>query len=729
MLIGYSLGDLTAVTDPLGRTSTRFVDNAGRLVSTISPLGQLSRREYDALSRVVSTTDPQGGRVTFTYDANGNLLTVSDARNNPGSPSTTTYTYDSLDRLLTRTDPPTTTNPSGKTETYHNDGPTDPQPGELTRFADRRNKTTTYCYDELHRRTFAGFGTISVPGACSTGSNYESTIQYDYDAGNRLRHAIDSATGTVERQYDDVNRKLTEITPQGTVSYQYDAAGRRSSMTATGQSHTAYLYDDANRLQQISQGSLSASFGYDLASRRTTLTLPNGVSVTYGYDNAGQLTSLDYKQNASSVGSLTYGYDNAGQRTSQSGLVNSVTPTTLPAAMTGTTIYDAANRLQVWNGTPLHYDANGNLDCENWNSGTSTCVSGATAYTWNARNQLASVAQSATTTSFAYDALGRRQSRTVGTSTTSFLYDGLNPIQEQVSGSATATMLTGLGIDEYFARTESTTTRSLLADALGSTVALMPPSGTATEYSYEPFGKTATSGVTITSNPFQFTGREQDGTGAYHFRARYYHPTFQRFISEDPFEFSGGDANLYSYAGNAPTGYRDPLGLDRMHGLDCNVRPGGAGCSDSQSPDGCWVFWVEPCLTFEQADALVGGGLLGGGLGGGAAFGGIRGGGNSGAGAGPEVTISNGIVITLPPGYQYLGPTTNARGVAYQLAGCPGNGCIVRIMGPGRNFPSGYIRITDRSGTYIDVNGNQVSTSDPAGHIPANYPGQLPFPR
>src|SRR5262249_56655116 len=49
----YSLGDLTAVTDPLGRTSTRFVDNAGRLVSTISSPGLLIRRENNPLRLVV----------------------------------------------------------------------------------------------------------------------------------------------------------------------------------------------------------------------------------------------------------------------------------------------------------------------------------------------------------------------------------------------------------------------------------------------------------------------------------------------------------------------------------------------------------------------------------------------------------------------------------------------------------------------------------------------------
>lgn len=51
-------------------------------------------------------------------------------------------------------------------------------------------------------------------------------------------------------------------------------------------------------------------------------------------------------------------------------------------------------------------------------------------------------------------------------------------------------------------------------------------------------------------------------TGLSYYRARYYHPTLQRFISEDPIEFLGGDFNLYSYVLNNPLYYTDPTGLD-----------------------------------------------------------------------------------------------------------------------------------------------------------------------
>jgi RHS repeat-associated protein len=101
----------------------------------------------------------------------------------------------------------------------------------------------------------------------------------------------------------------------------------------------------------------------------------------------------------------------------------------------------------------------------------------------------------------------------------------------------------------------------VLGDGLGSRIALADETGEVrTEYSYEPFGNTTTSG-TPSSNQVQFTARERDATGLYYYRARYYDPSLQRFISEDPLGFGGGDSNLYAYVRNDPISSSDPFGL------------------------------------------------------------------------------------------------------------------------------------------------------------------------
>ena len=115
----------------------------------------------------------------------------------------------------------------------------------------------------------------------------------------------------------------------------------------------------------------------------------------------------------------------------------------------------------------------------------------------------------------------------------------------------------------------------MLTDAVGSTIALTDPNGGAqNQYTYEPFG--LVSGSRTISNPLQYTGRENDGTGLLYYRARYYAPALHRFIAEDPIGLASGDPNLYGYVGNNPLSYADPFGL-------C-FDPGGPGpryCIDS----------------------------------------------------------------------------------------------------------------------------------------------------
>src|SRR5439155_11651485 len=66
-------------------------------------------------------------------------------------------------------------------------------------------------------------------------------------------------------------------------------------------------------------------------------------------------------------------------------------------------------------------------------------------------------------------------------------------------------------------------------------------------------------------------GRELDSTGLQYSRARYLHPTFGRFISEDPFGIGASGPNLYAYASNDPVNSCDPNGTIPPLVIACGV--------------------------------------------------------------------------------------------------------------------------------------------------------------
>jgi RHS repeat-associated protein len=520
----YTLGEVIAVTDPDDGTYGLFNDSAGRLVSVTDPLGGASRFGYDAADGLISITDPAGEQATLERDENGNITSVTDAKLQE-----THFTYDSMDRVATREDP------LEEVESYEYD-----DNGNLIELTDREGQVTTLAYDELNRLTFAGFGTTGPPESPS----YESTIELTYDNGNRLTEADDSEFGTITREYDELDRLAEEETPDGAVAYSYDDASRRETMTVEGEIEVEYDYDNADRLTSVTRGAVSAVLAYDDASRLESLTLPNGIAQLYEYDPSSKLAAIIYEEDSSPIGELIYGYDPVGLQTSMGG---SYARTDLPSAVASTD-YDAGNRLTEWGAQSFTYDDNGNMTGD-----------GTKAYTWNARDQLASLSGGGTTASFEYDPFGRRTAFTLNSNEIRYLHDRRNVVQELVSGTPTADLLSGLGIDELVAVIESGGPLNALTDPLGSTIALADDTGAIeAEYTYEPFGKATQSGTE--SVPYQYTGRENDQTGLQYNRARYYRPELGRFISEDPLGFAGGDVNLYAYAFNSPLAFRDPTG-------------------------------------------------------------------------------------------------------------------------------------------------------------------------
>lgn len=160
---------------------------------------------------------------------------------------------------------------------------------------------------------------------------------------------------------------------------------------------------------------------------------------------------------------------------------------------------------------------------------------------------------------FKYDALGRRIEKTVNGDTTGFLYDGAQAIAELRGNTLDTVYHTGLAIDEVLARYGSSGNRTLLTDALMSVIAQAnDDQSVGNFYAYSPYGQAITLGPDA-GNSLQYTGRENDGTGLYYYRARYYDLVLKRFISEDPIGMRAGP-NLYAYVRGNPVTRRDPTG-------------------------------------------------------------------------------------------------------------------------------------------------------------------------
>jgi RHS repeat-associated protein len=523
-------GNLIEFTNTADETETRSYDLANRLIAATDSLNRTARFTYDSRDRISEMQDGSGGLTKYAFDANDNLLSVHDQNDNPVERNV----YDLRNRLTSKTDA------KNLDTVYEYD-----LVGNLVRMTDRRGRVTEYVYDALNRVTQVS----DADGRITT---------YAYDLAGNLSRIGDTDSGELLMSYDALNRLTEVVAPQGTVSYAYDAIGRRTSRTISGGDVTAYAYDKANRLKTVAVQGKTATYNYDAAGRLTERVLPNGMTVAYSYDAADRVTAMAYqKADLTPVETATYAYDAGGQRIEKALGSGSVQETPFEAS------YDEANRLTqitlAGEEFTLSYDENGNL------ASKSGPVSGTTSYTWNARNQLTALAGPAGAASFRYDAQGRRIEKTVNGVTTGFLYDGAQAIAELKGSSLDTVYHTGLAIDEVLARYAPLGNRTLLTDALMSVIAQANDDATVSNfYAYSPYGETVVLGADD-GNPLQYTGRENDGTGLYYYRARYYDPGLKRFLSVDPIGPSGGP-NLYAYVEGNPVAANDPLGLAKNSG-------------------------------------------------------------------------------------------------------------------------------------------------------------------
>ncbi len=583
--LSYGPSGRTTITDASGAITTFDRDHQEQLARVTNPLGQVTGFEHDAFGNLLGQVQPDGTAFEFGYDARHNrtrsvdplghvvetsfeptfsqLTNLTDARGNA-----TDYSYDGRGNLVA------ITYADGQSESFTYDAL-----GNTTRVVNRRGQSISFTYDadrQLTEKTFAD----------------GSSVDFTYDGHRNLISHTDS-TGTTTFEYDAADRLAKVTYPGGRfLEYTYDAAGRRAQTRDQDGFRVNYAYDSLGRLLSLRDtlGSLIASFTYDAVGRVQQKTLGNGTFATYGYDLAGRLASVVNHAPGGSVQSqFEYTYDQLGRRTSMTTVegtttfgydaTGQLTMVTLPNGRVITYEYDPAgnriavtdsgattnitvnelNQYETFGTATFTYDPDGNLISK-------TDATGVTAYSFDDDGRLTAITGPTGVHTYQYDALGNLVSKTSNGVRTDFLVDpsGIgNVVAEYTADGALISHYThGAGLT---ARVDAAGQASFYGfDGAGNVSQLTAPDGTvANRYSYLPFGELLASDEQ-TPNPFRFVGQFgvfDDGNGLYYMRHRWYRPELGRFVSPDPINLLGGDANLYRYVRNAPTTFVDPSGL------------------------------------------------------------------------------------------------------------------------------------------------------------------------
>ena len=374
----YNNGNqITAVTDPLGRTNRAVFDAWGNMVKTINALGAVTNYEYDGLSQLIAVTDPLGARSEFDYDLAGEISQITDA--------TGVVTDRAVDR---RTGKETTSSGGILGSSFrHVD-----YLGRV--IIEGENNTQNFASSQPVRRA-----SQNSKSSSASPRNSETVTEFTtYDAAGNPVETLDAQGGLTRRTYDAANRLIREVSAAGrTQSFDYDQAGRLRRIGVglsvpeqkpavsenveweepTAWAYTTLTYDAASRIiartypdgttehttydalgriVRVQHGARTATYAYDRCSRLIRMSDNSAGTRRFIYDAAGQLvtavdalgyrTHFEYDAAGQMVRTLdatgqvtTYIYDAAGQ------LIRTVKGAGSTAEITSTYTYDAAGRL------------------------------------------------------------------------------------------------------------------------------------------------------------------------------------------------------------------------------------------------------------------------------------------------------------------------------------------------------------------------------------------------
>ena len=489
-----------------GPTTTKWFDNAGRMIATQAPGGAMSCITYGKGGQVVATEligmgTPQKSVTNFAVG--GNPL-ITETTETVGTSVTTTRLEVDLRGRVVRT-----VDRFGVETRYTFDVRTDDVATTTTIAQGAAPVVESNTYDA---RGWLSVVTVNGTAAATLSFNADGTVA-SVAYGNGVRSAA---------TYDAQNRvvSLRSTSPSGAFADDrvISAGGNISSETLSapsGASTFSYVHDSNSRL---SAASVSAGL------------VPIAKTWAWTFDDASNRLTQKVTSNGAVSGDYTYSYNGASQLVS----------TTDPSASAGITYDDRGNATQI----------------------------GPDTFTYDNGNRLVSATDGTTTVAYERDFSGSIVSKTTtggsGAGTIQYSASGVlldadaKPLNQQISLPFGVTMTFPMASGT--AQWQFTT---LDGDLFFTTDGSGVLQGTA--QAFDPYGQVLTTPSaaqpTLPNTTFEAaTGNETESlkTAYQMMGARVYIPALGRFAQLDP--KVGGSANGYDYVNQDPINNSDPSG-------------------------------------------------------------------------------------------------------------------------------------------------------------------------
>ena len=288
-------GEVANMTTRGGRTATLARDGAGRVTGLTVPRGAFSY-SYDASNLIANATSPDGVRLDFSYDG---VLPTAETYSGPLQ-GTVSLTYN--DRLL----PASVTVDGGVAVplSYDDDG-LSVQAGDMStsrdavsglvsarglglfseslgynEFGELTSVTTEYGGVPLYslQLTRDNLGRVENRQVAFQ-SEANSSWDYTYDAGKRLRRVNRNGNLFQEFAYDANDNRLTTASSGGTESATYDG---RDQILTLGAATFAHNRDGQRVTSQV--GSAVTTYSYGVAGELLSVAQADGTTIDYLLD-------------------------------------------------------------------------------------------------------------------------------------------------------------------------------------------------------------------------------------------------------------------------------------------------------------------------------------------------------------------------------------------------------------------------------------------------------------